>query len=142
MVSALLVRWVHVLGMALLLGGAALTWAIVRDDTSTRAAATYEWLFWAGAGVLVATGVGNLGSLGATIPDPGTSWGLALSLKLIAVVGLLVGSAVRSLAVVRWLAADRPTVTDAGSRRLAASYAATAVYLTLVVAIAEVLAHG
>lgn len=142
MAADLVVRWAHVLGMAVLVGGAVLTWALFRRDEPRGAAATYEALFWAGAGLLVATGVGNLGTLAPAIPGPGTPWGLALALKLVAIVGLLVGSAVRTLAVVRWLAADAASLDATAARRLAGSYAATAGYLLLVVALAEVLAHG
>lgn len=137
----LLVRWAHVLGMALLFGGSLLTWALFRDGRPIRAAATYEWLFWAGAGVLVATGVGNLGALAPAVPGPGTAWGRPLALKLLAVLGLLVGSVPRTLAVVRWLG-DPPARPPAAARRLRACYGATTAYLLLVVALAEVLAHG
>ena len=150
----LAVRWVHVLGMATLLGGAVLLWGrlhaasapantVASEATAAplRLAATYEWLFLAGAGLLVLTGVGNLGAMAPAIPGPATGWGRTFSVKLVVVVGLLVGSMVRTLGVVELCArASRPGVPSFDRLRFA--YAATAVYLLLVVALAEVLAHG
>lgn len=130
------------LAMALLFGGAVLTWGVLRtaDEPTFRPAATYEWLFWLGAGVAVLTGVGNLGTLAPALPDLGTAWGFAFGLKLVAVIGLLVGSSVRTLAVVRWSGTDR--VPREFERRFCLAYAATAGYLLAVVVLAEVLAHG
>lgn len=140
----LLVRGVHVLGMALLVGGAAFTWGWLRfghgdrdagtEPSAVEVAAGYEWLFWGAAGVVVATGVGNLGALAPAVPRPDTPWGVALLTKLGAVLGLLLGSVVRTLSVAQW--------DGDGVRRLRRSYAATALYLCAVLALAEVLAHG
>ena len=147
--SSLLIRSVHVLGMALLLGGAVTTWAAVRFGTSpdsgygrfpVRVAATYEWLFWGALGVLVLTGVGNLGALAPGIPGPGTGWGAVFAVKLAVVVGLLLGSAARTLAVARVAASATAGTPPADRLRLA--YAATAGYLLFLLALAEVLAHG
>jgi uncharacterized membrane protein len=43
----LLVRWLHVLGMAVTLGGAAVTWSLFRDasESALPVAKRYEWLF-------------------------------------------------------------------------------------------------
>lgn len=169
--SHLLVRTVHVLGMALLLGGAALTWVSLRwtdtptatvpadgartapgtdagsesPDGATSAPATgavvgppaiavgYEALFWTGVGAMVVTGVGNLGALAPAIPGPGTAWGATLAGKLLAVLGLLIGSALRSLVVER---------SSGAPRALSPWYAATTAYLTGLLLFAEVLAHG
>lgn len=140
--ATLAIRGVHLLAMALLFGGSVLTWAVFRTggDARLRAAETYEWLFWAGAGLLVVTGVGNLGALAPAVPDLDTAWGLTFGLKLVAVVGLLVGSSVRTLAVVRWT--DAAPVPSAVERWFRLAYAATAGYLLVVVSLAEVLAHG
>lgn len=143
----LLVRLLHVAAMALLVGGAALLWLAasrtVAAGESTfvvSLAVGYEWLFWAGAGVLVATGVGNLGALAPAVPAADTRWGLVLAIKLVAVLVLLGGSAVRTAMVDH---AARVAATHAAARRtLARAYAATSLYLVGLVALAEVLAHG
>ena len=144
------VRWIHVLGMATLFGRAVLCWGLLRwvdavaspPDTVLSVAATYEWLFWAGAGLLVLTGVGNLGAMAPAIPGPTTAWGASFATKLLGVGVLLVGSMVRTLGVAA-LVARRPATS--GTRiveRLRRGYAATALLLLAVVALAEVLAHG
>lgn len=137
--TALLVRLLHVTGVAVVVGGAVLTWAASRRVVSTgrvdaaRAslvvAETYEWLFWGALGVIVATGVGNLGSLG---------------LKLGLLAAFLVGSVGRTLFVsfaTRHSDADPVTVT-ATARRLCTAYAVTSVALLALVGLGEVLAHG
>lgn len=145
----LAVRWVHLLGMGALFGGAVLCWGMLRDDSlletppaALRVSAAYEWLFWAGAGLLVLTGVGNLGDMAPAIPGPATPWGTTFSVKLVGVIGLLLGSLVRTAGVagLLWRAPTRlaPTELD----RLRTGYAATALYLLGVVLLAEVLAHG
>jgi hypothetical protein len=142
-----LVRLVHVAGMAVLLGGAVLAWAQLRTGTDDplATAAAYEWLFWGVIGLVVLTGVGNLGAMAPAVPGPGTDWGLTFAIKLAAVVGLLAGSLARTLAVARRRALadssnERPCVASLG--RLPAVYAATVGYLLALVALAEVLARG
>lgn len=144
----LAVRLLHVLAMALLVGGTALLWlgfqraTAATETTLLLATATsYEWLFWGAVGVVVATGVGNLGVIAPDIGGPGTDWGLTLAVKLLAVVLFVVGSAVRTVLVDH---VDRvPVSHNAAIRRtLARSYGATALYLAGVVLLAEVLAHG
>lgn len=147
-----LVRWFHLLGMAVLLGGAALVWTVLRRDPThaaaeastavLRSAAAYEWLFWGGAGLLVLTGVGNLGALAPTIPGPATTWGTSFATKLLGVVVLLVGSLVRTLGVIRLLGRDPSQLAPTTVGRLRGGYAATALLLLVVVGLAEVLAHG
>lgn len=138
-----LVRWVHVAGMAVLVGGAALAWATTRSgDDATPTAVVYEWLFWGAVGLVVLTGVGNLGAMAPAVPGPETRWGTTLAVKLAAVLGLLAGSLVRTLAVVRWRALDAPAGDTQTGDRLPAVYAGTVGYLLVLVALAEVLAHG
>jgi uncharacterized membrane protein len=131
----LLVRTVHVLGMVALLGGSAVTWYALRSGTPLSLPVRYEWLFWGAMGAMLVTGVGNLGALGA--PGPGTRWGAILTAKLAFVTAFVVGSALRTLVVVR-LRERGATATDA-LRRL---YGATTLALLVVVVLAEVLAHG
>lgn len=139
----------------MILGGAGLVWWLVRDaartdDSSQVAAAlslsrTYEWGFWAAVGVVVATGVGNLGALSPTVPGPDTGWGTTLSLKLVLVFVLLVGSVVRTVLAVDFSERTEIAPEQANSRRLVAlrsAYAITAVWLLVIVGFAEVLAHG
>lgn len=144
----LVVRLLHVLAVTLFVGGSVLLWlgfhrATAANETAVvhATAESYEWLFWAAVGVVVATGVGNLGSLAPGVPGPGTAWGSTLAVKLPAVVLFLVGSVVRTVLVD---SIDRvPVSHNAAIRRtLARSYGATALYLVVVVALAEVLAHG
>jgi len=151
--SRLAIRSIHVLAMAVAVGGAALAWLSLRrvaegtsrsttvspdvaaSDAAFDIVATYEWLFWGSLGALVLTGVGNLGSLAPTLP--GGQWKAVLDAKLPLVVALLVGSAVRTLLLVR--ARNGGSVPPALLRR---AYAATALVLGAVVALGEVLAHG
>ena len=145
----LFVRWAHVAAMATALGGALLVTAVVfsRREPSGALAVTlaYERLFWAAAGILVMTGVGNLGAFGRTLPEPATEWGSALTVKLLAVAALLVVSLPRSLAVLRLEARKAGPVPDAVEARihgaLRAIYGATVALLAIIVLIAEVLAH-
>ncbi|WP_276270800.1 CopD family protein [Haloarcula litorea] len=139
---SLAVRTLHVLAVAVLVGGTAALWYGYRSGAlSTLAPArTYEWLFWGALGVVVLTGVGNLGALGP--PGPGTDWGRTLLLKLLVVLAVVLGSAVRTLAVVRTAdgSALRPEAGHPGP--FARAYGATAGALAALVVLAEVLAHG
>ena len=138
------VRTLHVLGMAVLLGGAAAVWYLARTEGASggstgRAdlgalATGYEWVFWGAVGVVVVTGVGNLGAVGA--PGPETRWGAIFFGKLLVVVGFVLGSVVRTVAVARL---DGAPVRAAFCRR---AYGATTGVLLALVVLAEVLAHG
>lgn len=150
-VLSLAVRTVHVLAMAALLGGAVATWLVAREGLADplAVAARYEWAFWGAVGVLVATGVGNLGALGP--PGPGSAWGRTLTWKLGLVAAFVLGSLVRTLAVVRATggagvgdatatpAADAQSEARTFTRR---AYALTAWAVLALVVLAEVLAHG
>ncbi|MFC7129510.1 hypothetical protein [Haloferax chudinovii] len=150
--TSLLVRLVHLVGMALVFGGAAFAWATLRTGGPGRAdaggstaplgepatlAATYEWVFWATMGAMVVTGVGNLGAVGP--PGPSGRWGSVLTVKLLVVTAFVFGSFVRTLVVFRLRRGGPP---GSGRSLLAKSYGATAAALLVVVALAEVLAHG
>lgn len=139
---SLAIRTLHVLAVAVLVGGTLALWYGYRSSVlaTLQPARTYEWLFWAALGVLVLTGVGNLGALGA--PGPATDWGRTLLAKLLLVLAVVLGSAVRTLAVVRtgdWRV-GRPGETDA--RPFGRAYGVTAGALLVLVVLAEVLAHG
>ncbi|MFB6171570.1 MAG: CopD family protein [Haloarculaceae archaeon] len=140
-------RFVHVLGMALLLGGSAGTWGALRwfEGRPARAfglAVRYEWLFWGVVAVMVVTGVGNVGAFGRGLPGPDSAWGATFTAKLLAVAGLLAGSLVRSLLVERCDDRSAPATRRAALARVRVSYGATAWYVVGLLALAEVLAHG
>ncbi|MDX1748129.1 MAG: hypothetical protein R3324_19520 [Halobacteriales archaeon] len=141
---SLLVRWVHVLSMALLLGGAVSVWWMFRtaptDALGLRiaAAAAYERLFWLGLGLLVATGVGNLGAMAPAIPTSGP-WAEMFVGKLGLVIVLVVLSLGRSLGLNRVQSGSRSVRRV---RPIRHAYAMTAILLVGIVAVAEVLAHG
>lgn len=154
---SLAIRTLHVLAVTVLVGGSAAAWYGYRIDalTGLAAAGRFEWLFWTAVGVLVLTGVGNLGALGP--PGPSTDWGHILLLKLLLVLCLVGGSAVRTMVVVRARNAasvESDTGTDARSvtgpaslsapfrRLLSNAYGATTGLLLGIVVLAEVLAHG
>ena len=148
----LAVRALHVLAMALVLGGATLTWWLFRQVRGASAtptesaaaafsvAAAYERGFWAAMGVLVMTGVGNLGSLAPYVPAAETEWGTAFAVKLALVLGVLALSLVRTLVVARYRRVE--SARGRGLRTLRLGYGATALSLAALVALAEVLAHG
>ncbi|MFC6862058.1 CopD family protein [Halomicroarcula sp. GCM10025817] len=137
---SLAVRTLHVLTMAVLVGGTLAVWYGYRTEavTDLSLARRYEWGFWAALGVLVVTGVGNLGAVGA--PGPATAWGRTFLVKLVLVLAVVVGSAVRTLAVVH--VTDDPSAGAVQSPVVGRLYGATTVALVAVVVLAEVLAHG
>ena len=90
------IRWVHVAAMATAFGGAITVLALSTRPGADSAGAViavavrYEWLFWAAAGVLAMTGIGNLAAFGAALLGPATNWGATLLLKLGSVLALVV----------------------------------------------------
>ena len=143
----LAVRWLHVVAMAVVLGGATLTWWQFRHDgvaasAALNAATAYEHGFWAALGVLVMTGVGNLGSLAPHVPESGTPWGTAFAAKLLLVVAFIALSVVRSLLVARYRRAETPPTSDRPVGTLRVGYAATVLFVAVLVVLAEVMAHG
>lgn len=87
------------------------------------------------------TGVGNLGELAPGVPPVDTRWGTILALKLVAVLTLLVGSAIRTAFLLQ-IAGFPDQTGDADRARLTTIYAATTGWLFGLLALAEVLAHG
>jgi len=140
------IRWLHVAAMATALGGAITVLALLTRPSADSANAVlsvairYEWMFWAAAGVLAMTGIGNLAAFGATLLGPATNWGATLVLKLGSVLTLVVLSLPRTLAVARMSSTGgivRPSVTIV--RNL---YAATTAAFAAILALAVWLAHG
>ena len=147
--TALAIRTLHVLTVTVLVGASAALWHGYRTGTLTDLgpARRYEWLFWAGLGVLALTGVGNLGALGA--PGPATAWGRVLLGKLLVVLALVLGSAVRALLVVRLDGTDGASTDreanatpETAVGAMTTAYGATTGLLLGLVVLAEVLAHG
>ena len=142
-----LIRWLHVASMAGLFGGAILIVFLSFQISDRRpgellhVAQAYEWIFWLAIGLLVMTGVGNLGAFGAAVPEPETDWGMKLVIKLAAVGVLALLSLVRTLLVV---GIGATTVAETTSQRsiLRWAYASTVLLAAGIVALAVWLAHG
>ena len=140
------VRWVHVVAMAVALGGAALVFMLalrgrragVPPAALVRVAVAYEWAFWAAAGTLVMTGIGNLGAFGAGLPSPQSGWGMTLVIKLSLVALLIALSLPRTVAIGR-LTDD---ATDRAVDLVRRLYGATATALAVIAVLAVWLAHG
>ena len=149
---SLVIRWLHVGAMAAALGGALLLLLLAADAQHEheaghdgfllRTAEAYEWLFWAAVGLLVATSVGNLGTLGDDLPESTTVWGRKLLVKLLGLLALLVLSLLRTGVVARLTTARTLILSDGGYAALGALYAGTALLLLTVLALAVSLAHG
>ena len=110
------VRYIHVASVALLAGGAFIIFGLSVAPLSTpdprtalHAAYVYEWMFWSLVGITAATGISNLGLKGEGLLGAETSWGSALTVKLIAVVTLLSLSAARTDVVIRSGGANQTT---------------------------------
>ncbi|MGH2470836.1 MAG: CopD family protein [Candidatus Limnocylindria bacterium] len=141
------IRWLHVAAMATAFGGAITVLALSTRPgvDSARAVAAvairYEWLFWAAAGVLAMTGIGNLAAFGAALLGPGTNWGMTLGLKLGSVLALVVLSLPRTLAVARLTASTQPMPAGAVTS-LRNLYGATTGAFAVILALAIWLANG
>ncbi len=148
---AFIVRLVHLSSASLLFGGALLIfillylskrkpgdpgWPVIQDVMRI-----YEWAAWLSLGLIVATGIGNLGHYGDALPGPRTEWGRELTVKLGLILVFLFVSAMRTLTV---LMAASEAVSSAPARvvnTLRNLYGATAVFVAGIVAIAVSLAH-
>jgi len=141
-------RYVHVASITLLAGGALLLMTCaVRSSapemrTFAAVAAAYEWIFWAAAGITVASGVSNLGLKGEGLLGAKTGWGTALSIKLALVLTLFVLSLVRSELVM--LFTQLPQFSDPAriTRPLAILYGLTTAAIFGAAWIGLGLAHG
>jgi hypothetical protein len=147
-----IIRLVHATAMAVMLGGAVMVWAIAlrlnvllppdRAALLRAAAAPYEWTFWGAIGVLISTGVGNLGAYGAGLPGPVTGWGEKLVVKLALVLVLLLWSLVRTVWVIRLEATTAMAISTTGRHVAQVLYAGTVVLGGAILTIAVSLAHG
>ena len=145
-ITHLAVRMLHVLAATVLVGGPL---SMTLLTTSTRRhrpppatvialATRIEVAFWLAFGLIVATGIGNLGAFGSGLPGPDTDWGRTLTFKLSFVISLALFSAVRAIVIARH--STNPTAL-AGTT-LSRWYGATTAASTAVVALAIWLAHG
>jgi hypothetical protein len=140
------IRWVHVAAMATAFGGAVTVLALAARPGSDapRAVVTvairYEWLFWAAAGVLAMTGIGNLAAFGAGLSGPASPWGTTLMLKLGSVLALVVLSLPRTLAVAGM--SEASAIGAGVVPTLRNLYGATTGAFAIILALAIWLAHG
>jgi len=141
------IRWVHVAAMATAFGGAVTVLALATRPAADAASAVvsvalrYEWLFWAAAGVLAMTGIGNLAAFGADLSGPATPWGATLLLKLGSVLALVILSLPRTLAVAR-MSRSAGTIAPGVVVRLRNLYGATTGAFAVILGLAIWLAHG
>jgi len=144
---AFLVRWVHVTAVSFLFGGALLLFILFlilrRRDADRRTLLqlmqAYEWASWGAIGLVVMTGVGNLGHFGESLPARDSEWGREFTVKLGLVGAFLVFSAVRSLSVA--LAQLRPESRRRLPPGLQGMYGATALLVAAIMGVAVALAH-
>jgi len=145
----LAIRWLHVAAMATAFGGALTVFALsartrnaALDAALVEVALRYEFMFWLAAGVLAMTGIGNLAAFGTGLPLSRTDWGMTFVLKLGFVLGLIVLSLPRTLAIARLhRSASRP-LTEALQSRLRAMYGGTGAAFAVALGLAVWLAHG
>ena len=141
------IRWLHVAAMATAFGGAVSILALsIRPGADSAGALVavairYEWIFWAAAGVLAMTGIGNLAAFGAALLGPATNWGATLLLKLGSVLTLVILSLPRTLAVAR-MSASTEAMGAGSTVTLRNLYGATAAAFAVILALAVWLAHG
>jgi len=141
------IRWLHVAAMATAFGGAVSVLALSTRPGAVSAGAIvgvairYEWIFWAAAGVLAMTGIGNLAAFGAALLGPATNWGVTLLLKLGSVLTLVVLSLPRTLAVAR-ISAGTGLNAATSVNTLRNLYGATTGAFAVILALAVWLAHG
>jgi uncharacterized membrane protein len=142
------VRYIHIASVTLLLGGSALlcAWSLSLKQehgaaSVVQAASTFEWMFWSIAGVLVLTGVSNLGLKGDGLMPPNTSWGTALTIKLTTALILLAFSLTRSDIIIRCRQTPLASPARAGLV-LGWMYGLTVVLLLTALWIGLGLAHG
>jgi uncharacterized membrane protein len=143
------VRYVHVASMTVLAGGALTMCTLclasttpVEAEPAWAAAPAYEWTFWSIIGVIVATGVSNLGLKGEGLMGPQTTWGSALSVKLGLVLLLIAVSLLRSDFVIRCAMATHRRATARARALLATLYGLTLALVLAALWIGLGLAHG
>jgi len=144
------VRWIHVFSMSLLVGGAALMYITCHlaksepliDRSLLRLLYGYEIVFWVAIGLMVMSGIGNLGTFGNALPNLQTAWGMKLLIKLILVVTLTLCALVRTFVVYRISLADVCNRSISWLQVMERFYVATLLLLAVILTFALGLAHG
>ena len=140
-VVAAVTRALHVLAMAVLVGGPVAIALLLRAGVGLDRLLRFERWAWFAAALIVITGLGNVGNLGEGFPDLGSTRGFAFLLKFTLVLLLLILMAVRTLAVVR-LQAQGGRLVHEGWAKLAAWYRWTGLLGGVIAGFGLLLAHG
>ncbi|MGH7209144.1 MAG: CopD family protein [Nitrospiraceae bacterium] len=150
--TALIIRWFHVLGMAFILGGSALlaatVWRMGPDSEAAYRkqillmAKVYEVGFWIALGVVVMTGIGNVGAFGKSLPDLSEPWGITFSGKLALVLVFSCLSLLRTLFVSSLTLDKNPLGSSAAWRIIRGAYVGTLAFAIGLLGLAISLSHG
>jgi putative copper export protein len=136
---AAILRAIHVLSMAILVGGPLAVSIMLRAPVNVATLLRLEKWIWAAAGLIVLTGIGNVGYLGSAFPAPTTPRGAWFLLKFALVALLLVLSLIRTMACIRLAARNEEL---ARRRTLARWYATTGTLGGGIAGLGLLLAHG
>ena len=102
----------------------------------------YEIVFWVAIGLLVMSGIGNLGVFGKGLSDWHTPWGMKLFIKLMFVAVLVFFSLVRTFIVSRLYLSNLQELSASWLHNMERFYVATALLLAIILTLALGLAHG
>lgn len=136
--------------MAVAVGGAVLVAALAMAEDRAdgahgqvllEAAIRYEWAFWAAAGVLAMTGIGNIAAFGGGLPSTDSEWGVTFQIKLLSVIALVTLSLPRTLAIAQLAGLATDGLSRAGNRTLLLIYAGTVAAFAAILALAILMAH-
>jgi putative copper export protein len=144
-----LIRTVHLVSVAFLLGGALLLLLLFQIRRKGRLEGSsllevlrvYESASWASVGLAVMSGVGNLGRFGEALPKADTEWGREFSVKMVLVLLFVLLSVVRTLSVAFASSSGAAPISRKVERNLLGLYGASAVLLVAVAGFAVAMAH-
>ncbi len=145
------IRCIHVMSMAFMLGGAILCWGLSRPSDPPPeqyprlllfVTQKYEFFFWTTIGIQIITGIGNIGAIGTGLLGTNSSWGLKLTIKLFAFLLLMLLSLPRTTFNARLNPAQEPAASIVRPTVFRALYASTSLYIAGIVVLAVSLAHG
>lgn len=165
----LIYRVTHLVGMAVLTGGAVLIAAAALGEPAgdsvvestgdpdlhagpaptaghpahlCQSAARYEHLFWAVLMIQILTGIGSLGLFGGSVPAPESPWGGHFALKLSLVLVLAVLSVLRASVIAGLLGATGSQLPARARNLIFGAYGGTAIVLVSIVVFAVRLTRG